>query len=86
MQVILDRSGLYLCGGTLEALQSRCHDVGRCGAFEDVKIHDAGFIPERQTDMSIEKHRPSPEDPRTTDGKSHLFCPIPQNIPVEFLG
>lgn len=80
----------YLCGGTLETLQSRSHDVGRCGAFGDVKIQDAGFIPERQTDMSIRqlqiKPRRSRWFSRTTDGISHLFCPTPQNIPVEFLG
>ncbi len=31
------------------------------------------------------KHRMS-DFSKTTDGEAHLFCPIPQNIPVEFLG
>lgn len=39
---------VYLRGGTLETVQSCCHHVGACGAVEQVKVEQVGFVSEQR--------------------------------------
>lgn len=35
---------LYLCGWTLKAIKSSCHNINRCGTVENVKIKQVGSV------------------------------------------
>ena len=37
----------YLCGWTLKAIESSCHDINRCGTFENVEVEKVGSVSER---------------------------------------
>lgn len=41
-------SPLYLCGRTLKAIERSCHNINRCGTFENVKVKQVGSASKTQ--------------------------------------